>query len=32
MIQRLREIFDRHNGNGIVTIVYNTTLFYGHMT
>lgn len=32
MIQRLREIFDRHNGNGIVRIIYNTTLFYGHMT
>lgn len=32
MLHRLREIFDRHNDNGIVAIIYNTTLFYGHMT
>jgi SAM-dependent methyltransferase len=32
MLRRLREIFDRHNHHGIVTIEYQTELFYGHLT
>ena len=31
MLARLREIFDRHNDNGRVTILYTTELFYGRL-
>lgn len=30
MLSELREIFDTYNSNGIVTFVYETTVYYGH--
>jgi SAM-dependent methyltransferase len=32
MLEHLREIFERHNQNGRVTIVYQTRLYYGRLT
>jgi len=32
MLARLREIFDRHNADGRVTIEYQTELFYGRLS
>ena len=32
MLARLREIYDRHNDNGRVTIEYQTELFYARLT
>lgn len=31
MMERLKELFDHHNKNGIVTFAYSTNVYYGHL-